>query len=135
MAIKISHLGIAVRDLAESEALFKVLLGEEHVHRETVLDQGVNIASLKLGDSLIELTEPMNEASPIAGFLAKRGEGIHHIAIEVEDVEQELRRVEALGIRLIDEHPRLGAHGMEIAFLHPKSTNGVLIEFCSKPRE
>jgi len=134
MPSKISHLGIAVKDLAASEALFKALLGEEHVHRETVVDQGVNIASLRLGDSLIELTEPMNESSPIAGFIAKRGEGIHHIAIEVEDVEAELRRVEALGIKLIDEHPRQGAHGMQIAFLHPKSTNGVLIEFCSKPK-
>jgi len=134
MAIRISHLGIAVKDLAASEALFKVLLGEENVHHEEVEDQRVKIASIKVGDSLIELTQPSGPDSPIAGYLEKRGEGIHHLAIEVDNVESELRRVEALGIRLIDEHPRDGAHGMKIAFLHPKSTNGVLIEFCQTPQ-
>jgi methylmalonyl-CoA/ethylmalonyl-CoA epimerase len=130
MAIRISHLGIAVKDLAASEALFRTLLGDENVHHETVEDQGVKIASLKVGESVIELTEASRPDSPIAGFLEKRGEGIHHLAIEVDDVRYELDRLKAAGIKLIDEHPRPGAHDMLIAFLHPKSTNGVLIELC-----
>lgn len=130
MAIRISHLGIAVKDLAASESLFKTLLGEENVYHETVDDQGVRIASLKVGDSVLELTEASSPDSPIAGFLEKRGEGIHHLAIEVEDVQKELDRLKSAGIKLIDEHPRQGAHNMLIAFLHPKSTNGVLIELC-----
>jgi methylmalonyl-CoA/ethylmalonyl-CoA epimerase len=132
MAIRISHLGIAVKDLAASEALFRTLLGDENVHHESVDDQGVNIASLQVGESVIELTEASRPDSPIAGFLEKRGEGIHHLAIEVDDVQQELDRLKAAGIKLIDEHPRPGAHNMLIAFLHPKSTNGVLIELCQK---
>lgn len=130
MAIRISHLGIAVKDLSSAEALFKKLLGEENVHHEEVEDQGVRVASLRIGESVIELTEPSRESSPIAGFLEKRGEGIHHIAIEVDDVNKELDRLKAEGFRLIDEKARAGAHGMQIAFLHPKSTNGVLIELC-----
>ncbi len=129
--MRISHLGLAVKNLDDAESLFKTLLGEENVHREIVEDQGVSIASLKLGDSLIELTTPTRLDSPIAQFLEKRGEGIHHIAIEVDDVDAELARLKAEGFRLIDEHSRPGAHGMRIAFLHPKSTNGVLIELCS----
>jgi methylmalonyl-CoA/ethylmalonyl-CoA epimerase len=83
---------------------------------------------------VIELTASSRPDSPIAGFLEKRGEGIHHVAFEVDDVESELRRLESQGIRLIDEHPREGAHNMKIAFLHPKSTNGVLIELCEKSK-
>lgn len=132
--MKISHLGIAVKDLGAAEAIFKALLGDDHVHHEIVEEQGVRIASLKVGDSLIELTEATRADSPIAGFLEKRGEGIHHVAIEVEDIESELARLKAQGFRLIDETPRLGAHGMRIAFLHPKATNGVLIELCERAR-
>ncbi len=132
MAIRISHLGIAVKDLAASEGLFRSLLGGGNVHHEEVEDQGVKIASFNVGESVIELTAPSRPDSPIAGFLEKRGEGIHHVAFEVDDVESELRRLEGEGIRLIDEHPRDGAHDMKIAFLHPKSTNGVLIELCQK---
>ena len=131
--MRISHLGIAVKDLASAESLFKALLGDEHVHHETVEDQGVKIASLQVGESLIELTEPTNPGSAIAKFLEKRGEGIHHIALEVDDVDAELARLKGEGFRLIDEHSRDGAHGMKIAFLHPKSTNGVLVELCSTP--
>jgi len=129
---KISHLGIAVKDLAASEALFSKLLGDEHVHHEIVEDQGVSIASFKIGESIIELTAPTRDDSAIAKFIAKRGEGIHHLALEVDDVKSELERLKKEGIGLIDESPKEGAHDMLIAFLHPKSTNGVLIELCQK---
>jgi methylmalonyl-CoA/ethylmalonyl-CoA epimerase len=132
--MKISHLGIAVKDLASAEALFKKLLGEENVHHETVEEQGVSIASLRIGDSLIELTEATREDSSIAKFIDKRGEGIHHVALEVDDIESELARLKREGFQLIDEKPRHGAHGMRIAFVHPKATNGVLIELCETPR-
>lgn len=132
--MKISHLGIAVKDLAMAEELFKKLLGQHHVHHEEVTEQGVRIASLEIGGSLIELTEASRRDSPIANFIEKRGEGIHHIALEVENIESELARLKGEGFQLIDERPRFGAHGMRIAFLHPKSTNGVLIELCEHPQ-
>jgi methylmalonyl-CoA/ethylmalonyl-CoA epimerase len=131
--MKISHLGIAVRNLAESEKLFRTLLDDSDVHHEEVPDQKVRIASFKVGDSMIELTEPTSPDSPIAKFIEKRGEGIHHVALEVEDVDRELERLKSEGLQLIDAKSRLGAHDMRIAFLHPKSTNGVLIELCSAP--
>lgn len=129
---KISHIGIAVKDLAVSEDLFRKLLGTDEVHHEFIEDQGVSIASFKVGDVIIELTEATRDDSPIAKFIAKRGEGIHHIAIETDDVARELARLKSEGIQLIDETPKPGAHEMQIAFLHPKSTSGVLIEFCQK---
>jgi len=129
---KISHLGIAVKDLSASEQLFKILLGADDVHHEEVEDQGVRIASFKIGESIIELTEATRPDSAIAKFIEKRGEGIHHIAIEVDDVASELARLRSEGIQLIDEVPKEGAHNMEIAFLHPKSTNGVLVELCQR---
>jgi methylmalonyl-CoA/ethylmalonyl-CoA epimerase len=132
MTKRISHLGIAVKDLASSEALFKKLLGDGHVHHEEVEDQGVSIASFKIGESIIELTASTRADSAIAKFIEKRGEGIHHLALEVDDVASELARLKADGIQLIDDSPKLGAHDMLIAFLHPKSTNGVLVELCQK---
>ncbi len=129
---KISHIGIAVKDLAVSEDLFRKLLGTSEVHHEVIEDQGVSIASFKVGDAIIELTEATRDDSPIAKFIAKRGEGIHHLAIETDDVVGELARLKSEGIQLIDETPKPGAHDMQIAFLHPKSTSGVLIEFCQK---
>ncbi|HWF44702.1 MAG TPA: methylmalonyl-CoA epimerase [Candidatus Kapabacteria bacterium] len=129
--MRISHIGIAVKDLAASEKLFAKLLGEDHIHHEEVADQKVRIASFQLGDSLIELTEPSDPNSSVAKFIEKRGEGVHHIALEVDDVNKELSRLKGEGFQLIDERSRLGSHGMQIAFLHPKSTNGVLIELCS----
>ena len=134
MAKRISHLGIAVKDLASSEVLFKKLLGDAHVHHEEVEDQGVSIASFKIGESIIELTASTREDSSIAKFIAKRGEGIHHLALEVDDVASELARLKAEGVQLIDDTPKLGAHEMLIAFLHPKSTNGVLVELCQKAK-
>ncbi len=129
---KISHIGIAVKDLAVSEDLFRKLLGTDEVHHEVIEDQGVSIASFKVGEVIIELTEATRDDSPIAKFIAKRGEGIHHLAIETDDVARELARLKSEGIQLIDETPKPGAHDMQIAFLHPKSTSGVLIEFCQK---
>jgi methylmalonyl-CoA/ethylmalonyl-CoA epimerase len=128
--MRISHLGVAVKDLGLSEELFARLLGEKKVHHEEVANQSVRIASIPVGDGLIELTEASNPDSAIAKFIGKRGEGIHHIAFEVDDIVSELARVKAAGFQLIDEVPRMGAHGMLVAFLHPKSTNGVLVELC-----
>lgn len=130
MANRISHLGIAVKDLAAAESLFAKLLGTDEIHHEVVEDQGVRIASFKVGESIIELTSPLTPESPITKFLEKRGEGIHHMALEVDDVASELARLKSEGVQLIDETPRAGAHEMQIAFLHPKSTNGVLVELC-----
>lgn len=132
MKKKISHLGIAVKDLKESEKLFKTLLGAGEVHHEEVADQGVRIASFEVGESIIELTEASRADSAIAKFIEKRGEGIHHIAIEVDDIAAELARLKSEGFQLIDESPKPGAHGMLIAFLHPKSTGGVLVELCQR---
>ena len=132
MTKRISHLGIAVKDLPASEALFKKLLGDDHVHHEEVEDQGVSIASFKVGETIIELTASTRADSAIAKFIEKRGEGIHHLALEVDDVASELARLKSEGIQLIDDAPKLGAHEMLIAFLHPKSTNGVLVELCQK---
>jgi methylmalonyl-CoA/ethylmalonyl-CoA epimerase len=131
--MKISHLGIAVRDLDQAEKLFSKLLGDSHVHHEEVADQKVRIASFDVDGTMIELTAPESTDSPISKFLEKRGEGIHHIALEVEDVAKEIARLKGEGFQMIDEEPHLGSHGMLIAFLHPKSTNGVLIELCSPP--
>jgi methylmalonyl-CoA/ethylmalonyl-CoA epimerase len=132
---KISHIGIAVKNLAESESLFRKLLGTEDVHHEVVEDQGVSIASFKVGDAIIELTEATRDDSPIAKFIAKRGEGIHHLAIEIDNITEELARLKAEGIQLIDETPKPGAHNMQIAFLHPeihkRSADRVLPEIGS----
>jgi methylmalonyl-CoA/ethylmalonyl-CoA epimerase len=128
--MKVSHVGIAVKALEDAEKSFGALFGLEDVHRERVDDQGVEILSFPVGDALVELTEATREDSPIAKFIRKRGEGIHHIAFEVEDIASELARLKEAGIRLIDETARDGAHGMKIAFVHPSSFNGVLIELC-----
>jgi methylmalonyl-CoA/ethylmalonyl-CoA epimerase len=130
--LKISHIGIAVRNLDQAEELFAKLLGSTHVHHEEVTDQKVRIASFDLGDARIELTAPTAEDSPISKFLEKRGEGIHHVAFEVENVAIELARVKQEGFQLLDERPRPGSHNTLIAFLHPKSTSGVLVELCQE---
>lgn len=125
-----SHIGIAVSNLDLSINLFKKLFNVEEFHIETVETQKVKIASFKLNNVIIELTAPTDESSPIAKFIQKRGEGIHHIAFEVKGLQNELERLKEQGINLINETPTEGAHNMDIAFIHPKSTNGVLIEFC-----
>ena len=126
--MKINHLGIATKNIDEALGFWVDALGLENVHTETVEDQKVRIAMLPLGESRIELLEPTSDDSPITKFLEKRGGGIHHIAVEVHDIEASLAKLKANGARLIDESPRIGAEGCLVAFIHPSSTNGVLLE-------
>ncbi len=126
--MKINHLGIATNGIDESLKFWSDALGLENVHTETVEDQKVRVAMLPLGESRVELLEPTSNDSPISKFLEKRGPGIHHIAVEVEDIEAALAKLKAQGMRLIDETPRVGAEGCLVAFVHPASTNGVLLE-------
>lgn len=133
----IEHLGIAVNSIEEALPYYEEVLGMKCYAIEEVADQKVKTAFFKVGDSntKIELLEPTSPDSTIAKFLETRGEGIHHIAFAVKDTEEALRDAEAKGVRLIDQHPRRGAEGLDIAFLHPKSTHKVLTEFCCKPVE
>jgi methylmalonyl-CoA epimerase len=126
--MKIDHIGIAVKSLTEAVKVYEGMLGIKVAGYETVEDQGVNLAMIPLGDSRIELLEPLHAQSPIEKFMAKRGEGIHHIAVSVDNIEEALARFKASGARLIDAVPRRGAHNSKIAFIHPSSTNGVLLE-------
>ena len=130
MLIGINHIGIAVKDLETSMELFKKIFSVENFHLETVESQKVSIASFKVGDVLIELTCPTSEDSPISKFLKNKGEGIHHIAFESDNIDKELERLKNNGINLINEIALIGAHNLSIAFLHPKSTNGALFEIC-----
>ena len=124
----INHLGIATKGIDEALGFWVDALGLENVHTETVEDQRVRVAMLPIGESRIELLEPTSEDSPISKFLEKRGGGIHHIAVEVEDIEAALAKLKARGVRLIDETPRIGAEGCLVAFVHPSSAGGVLLE-------
>ena len=126
--MKINHLGIATRSIDEALKFWSDALELENVHTETVEDQKVTVAMLPLGESRIELLEPTSDDSPISKFLDKRGGGIHHIAVEVDDIEASLARLKSQGMRLIDETPRIGAEGCLVAFVHPASANGVLLE-------
>ena len=126
--MKINHLGIATNGIDEALKFWSDALGLENVHTEIVEDQKVRVAMLSIGESRIELLEPIGEDSPIAKFLEKRGGGIHHIAVEVDDIEASLARLKRQGIRLIDDSPRVGAEGCLVAFVHPSSANGVLLE-------
>lgn len=130
--MKINHLGIATKGIEEALKFWENALGLENVHTETVEDQKVRVAMLPLGESRIELLEPTSEDSPISKFLEKRGGGIHHIAVEVEDIEAALEKLKAEGARLIDEKPRVGAEGCLVAFVHPSSANGVLLELVQE---
>ncbi len=130
MITSINHIGIAVRDLEASKALYQKIFNVEHFHEEVVEEQMVAVASFTVGDVLLELTAPTSPESTIAKFLEKRGEGIHHIAFAADSVSDELARLNNEGISLINNEPRNGAHDMLIAFLHPKSTGGVLMELC-----
>lgn len=127
---KLEHIGIAVKSLPESEALFEKLLNTSCYKRETVEDQKVITSFFKSGESKIELLEATSADSPIARFLEKRGEGFHHVAFEVEDIRGEMRRLRAEGFQLLQEEPTVGADHKWVCFLHPKTTNGVLIEIC-----
>lgn len=130
MIKKIEHLGIAVRNLDESNDTFKKLLGSASYKMETVEREGVITSFFQVGESKIELLQATNEESPIARFLAKSKEGIHHIALDVDDIYQEMKRLREEGFVLLSDEPKKGADGKIIVFLHPKSTNGVLIELC-----
>jgi methylmalonyl-CoA/ethylmalonyl-CoA epimerase len=126
--MKINHLGIATKGIDQALKFWSDALGLENVHTEIVEDQKVRVAMLPIGESRVELLEPTSDDSPISKFLEKRGPGIHHIAVEVDDIEASLAQLKAKGMRLIDESPRIGAEGCLVAFVHPASTNGVLLE-------
>lgn len=128
--MKLDHIGIAVRDLDEVRENYR-LLGLEESGRERLADQGVEICILKLGETKIELLQPLGDG-PLASFLEKRGEGLHHLAVEVADIDKELQRLREAGVQLVDERPRRGSGGTRIAFIHPKSMSGVLIELVEK---
>lgn len=130
----IEHLGIAVKSLDEAIPYYENILGMKCYSIEEVADQKVKTAFFKVGQTKLELLEPTSDESPIAKFIEKRGEGIHHLAFAVEDgVANALAEMEGKGVRHIDKAPRKGAEGLNIAFIHPKSTHGVLTEFCEKP--
>lgn len=127
---KIEHIGIAVTNLEASVSLYEKLLGTRCYKRESVESEGVNTAFFLTGDNKIELVSSLSDTGPIAKFIAKRGEGIHHIAFDVADIRLEMRRLKAEGFTLLNDEPKLGADNKLICFLHPKGTNGVLIELC-----
>ena len=129
---KLDHIGIAVKDLNESLKFYRDTLGLELEGIEIVKDQKVKTAFLPVGDTHIELLEPTEPESAVGKFLEKRGEGIHHIAIKVENIESYLSNLEEKEVRLIDKEPKIGANNKKIAFIHPKSTSGVLLELCEE---
>jgi methylmalonyl-CoA/ethylmalonyl-CoA epimerase len=131
-ATGIHHLGVAVDDLDVALDTYTRLFGAELEHRDTVADQGVEAASLRVGDGRVELLSALGPETPVGKFLAKRGPGMHHVAFEVDDVGAELDRLAAGGAQLIDERPRRGLFGLEVAFVHPDSTGGVLAELVSR---
>lgn len=128
MKATIDHIGIAVASLAESLAFFRDALGLEVEAPEEIRSQRVRAYFLKAGDATLELLEPTADDSPIAKFVAKRGPGMHHVALRVDDIVAALAELKARGVRLIDETPRPGAHGSQVAFIHPSSAHGVLVE-------
>jgi methylmalonyl-CoA/ethylmalonyl-CoA epimerase len=130
---KIDHIGIAVNSIDDWIGFYREILGLDYTGSEEISEQKVRVAFLVIGESRIELLEPTSPDSPIAGFLEKRGGGMHHIALKVDDIEEALARHKEAGARLIDETPRVGAHGTRIAFIHPKSSGGVLLELCEEP--
>jgi methylmalonyl-CoA/ethylmalonyl-CoA epimerase len=130
--MKIEHIGIAVADMEQAVKTYEQLLQTPCYKKEQVASEGVETAFFHLADSKIELLEAMNEDSPIAKFILKKGEGIHHIAFEVEDIEAEMKRLSALGFQVLNEQPKRGADNKLVCFLHPKSAHGVLVELCQE---
>jgi methylmalonyl-CoA/ethylmalonyl-CoA epimerase len=126
--VKIDHIGIAVKSLSDAIKVYESAMGLAVSGYDQVDEQGVRVAMLNIGESRIELLEPTGPESPVGKFLAKRGEGIHHIAVTVDNIETALERFRAAGACLIDDKPRRGAHNTRIAFIHPSSTHGVLLE-------
>lgn len=128
--LKIEHIGIAVKNLTQSNQLFEKLLGKAPYKMEEVLSEHVNTSFFQMADSKIELLEATSEDSAIAKFIAKKGEGMHHIAFEVEDIEAEMKRLASEGFRLLNEKPKRGADNKWVCFIHPKTANGILVELC-----
>ncbi|MBX2826694.1 MAG: methylmalonyl-CoA epimerase [Flavobacteriaceae bacterium] len=129
---KIEHIGIAVKDLKAANSVYESLLGYEHYKTEEVAGEGVTTSFFKCGESKIELLEATREDSPIAKFIEKRGEGIHHIAFAVDDIIAEKERLKEEGFRVLNEEPKRGADNKWVVFLHPKSAHGVLVELCQE---
>ena len=132
-ALTMDHVAIAVRSLAQALPVYRDVLGLRHEGSEEVASQGVATAFLDAGHVHIELLEPLSPDSPVGRFIESRGEGIHHVAFRVPDAQAALDEARRQGLRLIDEHPRPGSRGLLIGFVHPKGTNGVLVEFCQQP--
>ena len=128
MLSAVDHVGVAVESIDAALAIYRDALGLPLVHRETVSEQGVDAALLDVGDSHVELLQPLSPDSAVGKFLAKRGPGLHHVAYRVESVQETLQALSAAGVRLIDERPRTGIRGSQVAFIHPSSTGGVLTE-------
>ena len=135
MLLKIEHIGIAVKDLNESNKLFARLFGKDHYKVESVAAESVDTSFFRLGESKIELLGSTSQESAIAKFIDKRGEGIHHIAFAVENIDREVERLKAEGFQPISDKPKRGADNKLVFFFHPKSTNGVLIELCQDVNE
>ncbi len=134
MIKKIEHIGIAVKDIEKSNTLFKKLFGKDHYKVESVESEGVSTSFFMLGETKFELLEATNENSAIAKFIEKKGEGIHHIAYEVDNIDEEMKRLKNEGFELIHQQAKDGADNKRICFLHPKSTNGVLVELCEEKK-
>lgn len=132
MINKIEHIGIAVKSIKDSNKLFESLFGKSHYKIESVESESVNTSFFKIGESKIELLEATNDDGPIAKFIAKKGEGIHHVAFDVDDIEAEIERLKKEGFIVLNEKPKKGADNKLVVFMHPKSTNGVLIELCQE---
>jgi methylmalonyl-CoA/ethylmalonyl-CoA epimerase len=128
--MKLEHIGIAVKDLSQSNALFELLFGEAPYKTETVTSEKVSTSFFQTGDTKIELLEATHKDSPIAKFIEKRGEGIHHIAFEVADIHAAMQEMKGKGFQLLSDTPRKGADNKLVCFIHPKSANGVLVEIC-----
>jgi methylmalonyl-CoA/ethylmalonyl-CoA epimerase len=129
---RVDHVGIAVRDLEAAISFYEATFGVKVAHRERVEDQGVEEALFKVGDSYIQLLEPLGPDTPVGKFIEKRGEGVHHVAYGVSDLRRVLGSLKAEGLQLIDEEPRPGSRGTMVAFVHPKSVGGVLVELVEE---
>ncbi len=126
----IHHIGIAVRSIETQRPFYENTIGAEFESVEVVDDQKVRVAFFRLNEVRIELLEPTDQSSSVQRFLDKRGEGLHHLAFSVDDIQERINELQASGLEMVDEHPRPGSHQMQIAFVHPKSTHGVLMELC-----
>jgi methylmalonyl-CoA epimerase len=135
MFARIDHIGVAVEDLDAAIALYEQTYAMELVHRETVDAQGVEAVLLDVGENHVELLAPLGPDTPVGKFLAKRGPGMHHVAYQTADIEATLRQLRSIGVRLIDEEPRIGIRGSRVAFLHPSASGGVLTEIVQPSKE